>query len=261
MIYETIVTVVLTMGQTEGASLTGGAGSAAQIGSVWDFIVKGGPIMIPIALCSLVALTVVIERLLSLRRRRVLPPSFVPGLKKVFKESNGDKDKALAYCSRHASPLADVFAAGIKRLGDAVESVEKRIQEAAQREVIKLRKYLRSLSVIASIAPLMGLLGTIFGMIIAFQTVATSGEALGKAELLAKGIYQAMITTAAGLLVAIPVLIAYHWISSKIDHLVCEMDSLTVAFFEDYVDSPISMGDRPSAVSESKESGEGNGEQ
>ncbi len=80
----------------------------------------------------------------------------------------------------------------------------------------------------------MGLLGTIFGMILAFQTVATSGEALGKAELLAKGIYQAMITTAAGLSLAIPVVVAYHYFSSKIERLVLEMDQLTVEFLEDF---------------------------
>ena len=80
----------------------------------------------------------------------------------------------------------------------------------------------------------MGLLGTIFGMIKAFQTVATSGEALGKAELLATGIYEAMITTAAGLLVAIPTLIAYHWISAKIEALAIEMDRVTCEFVEEY---------------------------
>jgi biopolymer transport protein ExbB len=90
------------------------------------------------------------------------------------------------------------------------------------------------LAVIASIAPLLGLLGTIFGMIDAFQTVAVSGEALGRTESLAKGIYQAMITTAAGLMVAIPVLIGYHWLAGKIDRLVGEMDRMTVEFVEQH---------------------------
>lgn len=88
----------------------------------------------------------------------------------------------------------------------------------------RLRKFLKLLSVIAGIAPLMGLLGTIFGMIRAFSTVASSAEAMGKTELLAKGIYEAMITTAAGLLVAIPVLIAYHLLSARVDRLMLQMD-------------------------------------
>jgi biopolymer transport protein ExbB len=190
--------------------------------------------MIPIGLCSLVALTVIIERLVSLRRRRVIPPGFLPEVKKALDEGGNGRTEALESCRRNGSPIANIFAAGIKRLDDSLEQLETRIQEAGQRETLKLRKYSRVLVVIASIAPLMGLLGTIFGMINAFQTVAISSEALGKAELLAKGIYEAMITTAAGLMVTIPVLIAYHWISAKVDRLVTEMDQITVVFIEDY---------------------------
>jgi biopolymer transport protein ExbB len=92
---------------------------------------------------------------------------------------------------------------------------------------------MRVLSVIAAISPLMGLTGTIFGMIKAFQTVATSGDALGKTELLATGIYEAMITTAAGLLVAIPALILYHVISARVDRLVAELDETCIEFIDD----------------------------
>ena len=203
----------LILGQPAAESAAGAAAaSAVQVQSVWDFVVKGGPMMIPIAIGSLVALAVVVERLVSPR----------------------DNQQALEYCRRNDSPVARVFAAGIKRLGEPVDLLEKHIQEAGRREVFKLRKYLRLLAVIASISPLMGLLGTIFGMIDAFQTVAISGEALGKTELLAKGIYEAMITTAAGLLVTIPVLIAYHWISGRIDSRVSEMDQMTVEFVEEF---------------------------
>jgi biopolymer transport protein ExbB len=206
-----------------------------EIQSVWDFVTKGGLVMIPIGLCSLVAFAVVVERLVSLRKRQVIPPDFFPGLSAKLDNGHTDRDKALEYCREHASPVANIFAAGIKRLGEPAEVVEKHIQEAGEREVFKLRKYTRLLSVVASIAPLMGLLGTIFGMIAAFQTVAASGDALGKTELLAKGIYQAMITTAAGLMLAIPVLIAYHWITAKIETLVWEMDRLTLDFMEEHV--------------------------
>ncbi len=215
------------------------AAAAVRVQSVWDFVIKGGPMMIPIALSSLVALTVIIERVLSLRRRNIIPPGFLPGLKEILSNGDDDREEVLEYCRANGSPIARVFAAGVKKLSISVELVEKHIQEAGQREVLKLRKHLRSLSVIASVAPLMGLLGTIFGMITAFQTVALSAESLGKAELLAKGIYQAMITTAAGLMVAIPVLIAYHWISAKIDQLVTEMDQMTVDFVEEYAQPPL----------------------
>ena len=233
------------------------AADAVRVRSVWDFIVKGGPMMIPIGLASLVALTVLIERLVSLRRRSVIPPDFVPGVKKALGDGNNGRTEALEYCRTNTSPIAKIFAAGIKRLDDSVELLEKHVQEAGQREVLKLRRYLRVLSVTASITPLMGLLGTIFGMITAFQTVAISSEALGKAELLAKGIYEAMITTAAGLMVAIPVLVAFHWISAKIDRLVSEMDQITVDFVEEYARPQLAReetGPRLQPVEESEDS-------
>lgn len=213
------------------AGLPADAATSVRVESVWDFIVKGGPMMIPIGLCSLVALTVVAERIVSLRRRRVIPPSFLAGLKKQL---NGGDDAAgaIRYCSQNGSPVARVFAAGLKRLGGPIEVVERHIQEAGQREVLRLRKYLRVLSVVAAVTPLMGLLGTILGMIKAFQTVALSAEALGKTELLAGGIYQAMITTAAGLVVAIPALICYHWLSAKVQALVMDIDEMTVDLLE-----------------------------
>ncbi|MFQ5428903.1 MAG: MotA/TolQ/ExbB proton channel family protein [Phycisphaerae bacterium] len=208
--------------------------AATQIHSVWDFVVKGGPMMIPIGLCSLIALTVIAERLVSLRRRNIIPPAFLPGLETALKAGGRDHAQALAHCRDDGSPLAVILEAAIRRLSEPLDLLERHIQEAGQRAVFKMRKYLRALNVIAAICPLMGLLGTIFGMIKAFQTVASSGEALGKTELLAEGIYEALITTAAGLLVAIPVVIAYQWIAGRIDHLVDEMDRLTVAFVEQH---------------------------
>ena len=220
------------LGQTDGAA--GAAAASSQIESIWDLAVKGGPVMIPIAVCSLVALTVIIERAFSLRRRNVIPPAFLSGVRAVLDGDLDDRLAAVEYCQNDGSPVAAIFETGIRRLGEPIALLEKHIQETGERVVNRLRKYLRLLSVIASISPLLGLLGTIFGMIKAFQTVAMSGEALGKAELLAKGIYEAMITTAAGLLVAIPALVAYHWIFARIDQLVVDMDQLTCAFVEDY---------------------------
>lgn len=206
---------------------------AAQIQSIWDFMVKGGPIMVPIGVCSLVALAVIVERSISLRRRRVIPPTFMDELKQRLNGSS-DREAALECCESSGSPLAEILAAGIRRLSEPVESLERHIESAGERVVFKLRKHMRALSVIGSICPLLGLLGTIFGMIDAFQTVAGSAEALGRTELLAGGIYEAMITTAAGLVVAIPVIIAYHWLSARIDHLVAEIDRIAIGFVEEF---------------------------
>lgn len=222
-----------------GQAADGGAGApdaaAVQVQSVWDFIVKGGPVMIPIIACSLLALTLIVERLVSLRRVNIIPPAFLPGLKLALQEGENPRGRALEYCRAHPSPVSRIFQAGIKKLGQPLDTVEKYIQEAGERESIQLRKHMRLLSVIGGVSPLLGLLGTITGLISAFQTVATSGDALGKTELLAAGIYEAMITTAAGLLVAIPVLLVFHWLSGRIDQRVSEVDALTVDFLEEFI--------------------------
>lgn len=206
---------------------------AVQINSVFDFVIKGGPLMIPIALCSLVAFTIIMERLITLRRSNVIPPTLVKKVRETLADDGGSR-AAIDYCKANPSPASAVLAAAIKRLGESEELLEKHIQEAGERESLKLRKRLRVLSVIGSIAPLLGLLGTITGMITAFQTVAASGEALGRTELLAEGIYEAMITTAAGLIVAIPVLVCYHWLVAKVDGLVMQIDALATEFIDEF---------------------------
>ena len=208
--------------------------SALEVQSIWDFVIKGGPMMIPIGLCSLFALAVIAERLVQMRRSRVIPSGFQTGLQAALKDGSNGREAAIKYCRANPSPVANVFGTGLRRLGMPLEILERHISEAGEREVLKLRKHLRSLSVIAAVTPLLGLLGTIFGMISAFQTVATSGEALGKAELLAGGIYEAMITTAAGLIVAIPVLIMHHVLTGRIERLVMEIDQMSVEFVEEH---------------------------
>lgn len=212
--------------------------ASVKVQSVWDFVVKGGPVMIPIGICSLVAITVIVERLVSLRKRQIIPPGFAEGVRAILSGGASDRvARALEYCRASDTPLANIFAAGIKKLGDPAELIEKRIQETGQAEIQKLRKYLRVLSVIAAIAPLLGLLGTILGMISAFETVAASPDSLGRTELLAKGIYEALITTAAGLIVAIPVMIAFHWFAARLDRMVLEMDAMVIAFVEEFARS------------------------
>jgi len=211
------------------------AASDLAVQSVWDFVVKGGVMMIPIGLCSLVALAVAAERLINLRRSAIIPPGFVDGVRGAVKES---REKALERCNGNTSPIAAVFAAAVRRLGQPIDLLERHVTEAGERQMVRLRARLRVLSVIAAVTPLMGLLGTIFGMINAFQTVAVSGDALGRTELLAEGIYEAMITTAAGLIVAIPVLILFHWINAKIERAAVEIDAQVTDFIEDFAIAP-----------------------
>lgn len=216
--------LVLTLAQEVGA----GAPEAADVAvnSVWDFAVKGGWMMVPIAICSLVIVTVAVERLVVLRKKSVIPEGFAAGLWPILERGTPAQSEAAAYCEASNSPIGRTVKGGVDRMGQGAESVEKHMIAAGEHEIFMLRRRLRALSVVAAIAPLLGLVGTIFGMIKAFQTVALSGEALGKTELLAEGIYEAMITTAAGLVVAIPALVIYHWFVGKIEHLTREMDAV-----------------------------------
>ncbi len=207
-----------------------GPESSLAVTSVWDLVAKGGLRMIPIVICSLVAIAVGVERAVSLRRSKVVPAGFAEGMAALA--AVGFAARCVEYCRSHASPIARVCEAGLRRWSESREQVEKQLLEAGQREAAVLRKNLRVLSVITSVAPLLGLLGTIIGMIKAFQTVAQSADALGRTEVLAGGIYEAMITTAAGLSVAIPSLLMYHWFSSMVDGLVGEMDRVCVGLLD-----------------------------
>ena len=229
------VSLVALLGQTAAGAVGGtDPDGAVKVLSIWDFIVKGGPVMIPLGICSLVALTIILERFASLRRSRIIPPAFFVGLRKLLGNGAGGRDEALEFCQSDGSPIAALLAEGIKHLDAPRDRLEKCITEAGQRQVMRLRKYLRALALIVSISPMLGLLGTVTGMVRAFQTVAASSEALGKAELLAKGIYEALITTVAGLCIAIPVLIAFHYFSARVERLVAEMDHVATDFVEEY---------------------------
>lgn len=219
---------------TLAASPSATSNAAAQTMSIFDLAVKGGVVMIPIGLCSLVMLAVVAERSIQLRRRCVIPPGFLKGLREILREPARDREAALEYCRRRGGPAGRVFAVAVRRMGEPEESLERHIQEAGEREAPLLHKRLRVLAVIGAVSTLLGLLGTIFGMIKAFQTVAASAEALGRTELLARGIYEAMITTAAGLIVSIPAVISYHWLAARADSRIHELDRATAEFVEEF---------------------------
>ena len=209
-----------------------------SLGTVWEFATKGGIMMIPLAICSLVAFAVTVERFVLTRRSQIVPPQF----ERQFNEQvpsgtrhiSGD---ALSWCERAKSPVGRIMASVViplqKHPSIPVSELRRRSEESAAREVFTIRRRFRVLSVIAAVAPLLGLLGTILGMITAFRTVATSGDALGRTELLAEGIYEAMITTAAGLVVAIPSLIAYHWLSGRVQRHVAEIDRVASTWLDD----------------------------
>lgn len=206
-------------------------GGAADEGprNLFDLLYRGGPVMIPIGICSVLALAFAIERFLSLKREKVIPAAFIEGLRQVFRGPE-DVERGVAHCEADPSPLSNVFLAGLKRLREGSEGMEKAVEDAGGREAHKMARSLKPLSVIATVAPLMGLLGTVYGMISAFQSA--TAQTVNKADTLSRGIYEALVTTAAGLTLAIPVLIVYELLSSRVDTLVDRMDDEAIEFLE-----------------------------
>ena len=200
-----------------------------------ELFMRGGVFMFPIAATSLVGLALIIERLVSLRKRKIIPPRFLEQLKGRFTPGSDDRSTGLTCCHADGSPLARVLAAGIGKMHKDEETVERAIEDAGANEISKLKRNLRGLFAVAAIAPLLGLLGTVSGMIKAFQVASVKG--LGKASLLAQGIYEALVTTYAGLLVAIPVMVFYYYFLGRIDRFVSEMNDLSIEFVEHYVTS------------------------
>lgn len=210
---------------------------AAPASSVWSIVLKGGWTMIPLALCSIVAMTVIVDRLIITRRARVAPPALLNALSDL----RNDPRRALARCLTDPSPLAGIIAAALKSSSDSRQVQEARIRETGERELVTLRRRMRLLSALPQTATMLGLLGTVLGMIRTFTVVAASGESLGKTERLAKGIYEAWTATAGGLVIAIPTLIMYQILMARIDAAAAALDSAAAR----WLDGPMELAAVP----------------
>ncbi|HEX5472344.1 MAG TPA: MotA/TolQ/ExbB proton channel family protein [Lacipirellulaceae bacterium] len=191
--------------------------------SLFDMLLAGGPLMVPILLASFLMLLIVFERTISLRKRKVVPRLFVERFLLQLRENALDKGDALARCEENSSYIARVFAAAVRKWGKPAVEVEQAVIDEGERIGNVLRRYLRVLNGVSTVSPLLGLLGTVWGMIRAFNVIATS-SAMGRTEMLAGGISVALITTATGLLVAIPSMIFYLYFVGRVDGLVMEID-------------------------------------
>ncbi|MFV0443560.1 MAG: MotA/TolQ/ExbB proton channel family protein [Planctomycetaceae bacterium] len=179
----------------------------------------------PFVGCSLIVIWFTVERLVVLRRGRVIPMAFVLRFLKLLDEGDLTKDEALEICLKNDSPISHIFAHGVRKWDKPSVEVEQAIIDGGERQVSGLRSHLRVINGVATIAPMFGLLGTVWGMLESFGTVAEAGS-LGKTAQLAAGIATALVTTAVGLAIAIPSLISYMYLSGRVDALVMEMDQL-----------------------------------
>lgn len=208
-----------------GQSAVAGAASASK--RLFDVLRSGGVLMIPIGICSFILVVFIFERMISLRKARIIPGPFSTRFLDQLENGDLDRSSALSLCEKNNSPIAHVFAAGIQKWGRSSVEVEQAVLDEGERTSTRLRSYLRLINGIATVCPLLGMLGTVLGMIHAFDAIATVDATMGDPKsVIATGISQALLTTAAGMTVAIPALIAYLFFSSRADKHVMEIDRL-----------------------------------
>jgi len=182
---------------------------------------SGGPVMYPILLCSILFVAILIERLFHLHRAQINTNEFVTGIRNILKKRN--IAEAVSICEETPGPVAHVIKAGIMKHDRPKIEIREAIDDAALHEVPRLEKNLVVLATIAHISPLLGLFGTVLGMIGVFNTIQQLGDRTVPGQL-AGGIGQALLTTAAGLAVAIPVFVAYNYLVSRVGSLVWDME-------------------------------------
>lgn len=191
---------------------------------ILEVIRAGGPIMIPLAVCSVVALAIILERALNLRSSRILDPALVERIRGLVE--GGSPQLAIDVCREHPGLYTDIVLAGLRAAPDGEAAAKEAVEDAGRFETKQLTRYLVALGTVSAISPLLGLLGTVLGMIEVFKTIAEVGT--GVATELSNGISQALITTAAGLLIAIPCLVAYNFFTEKADRIVHRLEAETL---------------------------------
>jgi biopolymer transport protein ExbB len=221
---------LLAQAPTDGAPAQSDASNPPTSTSIsnrnlFETLKDGGPVMAPLFACSFITLVFVFERAISLRRGRVIPRPFVKRFLHQVREGKLDREEALELCQESGSPIAEVFAATVKKWGRPAVELEQTNIDAGERVSGGLRRYIRLFNAVATISPLMGLLGTVFGMIRLFDAISTA-DAMGRTELLAAGISEALLCTAAGLLIAIPALCFYLLFVGRVERLLMRIDGL-----------------------------------
>jgi len=195
---------------------------------VYEFIVQGGTVMYVLVATSILALTIIFERSWSLRRSVVLPAKEIEEIEEAVR--SGDVDAAVQMCGDHNTAMSRILWVALKNRGVRRAVMKEILEETGRQEVAHLERFIGVLGVIAAISPLLGLLGTVLGMIEVFQVISIEG--VGKADVLAGGISTALNTTAAGLSVAVPSLVAYRFFESRVNGFVIEIEQHALHFVE-----------------------------
>ena len=190
--------------------------------SLIEIFKAGGWVMYPLALCSLVALAIILERSVNLRGSKILNPGLVERMAGLAE--GGRVDRAIVLSRENPSILTNIVLAGLEHVarGEDTTRAKEAVEDAGRHETARLHRYLGTLGTVVGISPLLGLLGTVTGMINVFDTIAKAGT--GQAQELSGGISQALITTAIGLLIAIPAMVAYNFFNEKAESIIMELE-------------------------------------
>lgn len=191
---------------------------------MYDYLIKGGMMMIPLVLSSVLALGIVLERLWSLRRKHIMQYDTLRRIEELLQEQK--IPEATTLCKRRIAPMTRLILVALLNYDRPKAEIKETLDEHGRQEVAGLERYLTALGTIANIAPFLGLLGTVVGLLKIFEAVAQQGVA--NTQLLSEGIYNALITTVAGLCVAIPTLVAYNHLMRRVEELVLEMERIAL---------------------------------
>ena len=196
--------------------------------SVWDMVLKGGPLMWPLGLLTIIAVYIFIERYLVIRKASKTEDNFLNNIRDSI--YSGRVDSAVEYCRRSVTPTARLVEKGIKRLGKPLKEIEDSIEIVGKFEVYKLEKNMAILSIIAGIAPMFGFVGTIIGVIKIFHDISLAGDVSITA--VSSGLYVKMVSSAAGLLIGMFAFICFHWLNIMINRQVQKMEQDTMEFID-----------------------------
>jgi biopolymer transport protein ExbB len=189
--------------------------------SLWSFVIKGGYIMIPICICGVLTLGIIIERFLFLKNSQIDSEKFIKSIEDFLRRRK--IKEAIEICEKNPKPVPNIIKAALLKIDRTREEIRQTIEDSANHQIPELEKYLGILATIATIAPLLGLLGTVTGMIKAFMVIEMR-EGLVHPGDLARGIWEALITTVGGLVVAIPAYLSYNYFVSRINNFIIEME-------------------------------------
>ncbi|AHM58832.1 outer membrane transport energization protein exbb [Flammeovirgaceae bacterium 311] len=214
---------------TVATDTTGAAVQDEASVSLWELLMNGGWAMIPIAILSLLAVYIFVERVLTIRRAAQTPNQFSDKIKQLV--LNGDINGARLLCNQSDTPVARMLEKGLSRIGSPLKNIEVSIENVGRIEIYKLEKNLSLMATISGAAPMIGFLGTVTGMIKAFIAIAQE-EGSVSPRLLSQGIYEAMITTAAGLLVGIMAYLMYNYLVGQVQKIVHKMEYNSIDFID-----------------------------